>query len=76
MRKSLLVPVLALGVAVSGSAFGHSSSAKMNRQHYSANSPSSKPARSAKMSAQLNSGKSSSSNAVNRVEMSGGPHGD
>jgi hypothetical protein len=76
MRKSLLVPALALGVALSGSAFGHSWSAKMTGQSYSANSPSSKPARSAKMSAQLNSGKSSSSNAVNRVEMSGGPHGD
>jgi len=76
MRKSLLVPALALGVALSGSAFGHSWSAKMTGQSYSANSPSSKPARSAKMSAQLNSGKSSSSNAVDRVEMSGGPHGD
>jgi hypothetical protein len=28
------------------------------------------------MAAQPNSRKSSSSNAVNRVEMSGGPHGD
>jgi hypothetical protein len=76
MRKSLLVPALALGVALSGSAFGHSWSAKMTGQPYSANSPSSKPASSAKMTAQLNSGKSSPSNAVNRVEMSGGPHGD
>jgi len=67
MRKSLLVPALALGVALSGSAFGHSWSAKMTGQPYSANTPSSKPARSAKMSAQLNSGKSSSSKAVNRV---------
>jgi len=38
MKKSLLVPALALGVALSGSAFGHSWSAKMTGQPHSANS--------------------------------------
>jgi hypothetical protein len=55
---------------------GSAISAKTTGQSNLVNSPSPKPASSAMMAAQTNSEKSSSSNSVNRVEMSGGPHGD